>query len=165
MKRLISIMWLLGFLSFNLFAQKEKSEQNAALEIAKYLVGERRVFYGKPAEFLYKELKRRKFPIKHMSTMSSGALGSRTCKGEWYSTIILQQKSITLNPNVVILEIRLDMNVDDHEFWQSISNTDDWMEQILEKTKGYGVDEIEYRVKRIYPNEWKKVEFKKSSEE
>jgi len=57
------------------------------------------------------------------------------------------------------------MNVDDHEFWQGISNTDDWMERILEKTKCYGVDAIEYRVKRIYPNEWKKVEFKKSSEE
>lgn len=92
MKRILSIIWLLGFLSFNLFAQKEKSEQNAALEIAKYLVEERRVFYGKPAEFLYKELKRRKFPIKHMSTMSSGLWGENV-QGEWYSTIVLQQKS------------------------------------------------------------------------
>jgi len=164
MKRILSIMWLLGFLSFNLFAQKEKNEQNAALEIAKYLVEERRVFYGKSAGFLYKELKRRKFPIKHMSTMSSGLWGAERARGVVFYNYSSTEID-TFNPNVVILEIRLDMNVDDHEFWQSISNTDDWMERILEKTKGYGVDEIEYRVKRIYPNEWKKVEFKKSSEE
>ena len=53
---------------------------------------------------------------------------------------------------MVILEVKLDMDFNDHDFWRSLPD-EGWMECIMEKTKHYLVNDIICKVTKIYPED------------
>ena len=152
MKRLMMIVWLLALVSTNLFAQKRKTLSYVeTVAYAKYLVENKRLFLREPAEKLFYNLETAGFPIKHMSTVSAGLWGEERTRGvifyDYSSSDIDSQ-----NPTVVILEVKLDMDFNEHDFWRSLPD-EGWMECIMEKTKHYLVNDIICKVTKIYPED------------
>jgi hypothetical protein len=152
MKRLMMIVWLLALVSTNLFAQKRKTLSYVeTVAYAKYLVENKRLFLREPAEKLFYNLETAGFPIEHMSTVSAGPWGEERTRGvifyNYPSSVIDSD-----NPTVVILEVKLDMDFNEHDFWRSLPD-EGWMECIMEKTKHYLVNDIICKVTKIYPED------------
>ena len=152
MKRLFVLAWLLALLTTSLFAQdKKKMTQDEAVKFAKYLVDNKRLFLHNPAEKLYYTLETAGFPIRHMSTTTAGPWGEERTKGVIFYDVSSSDID-TYNPPVLILEVKLEMDLNNYDFWH---NTPDekWMEYIMEKTKHYVVNDIRYEVSKIYPED------------
>ena len=152
MKRLMMIVWLLTLVSANLFAQKKETlSHEETVAYAKYLVENKQLFLREPAEKLFYNLETAGFPIEHMSTVSAGPWGEERTRGvifyNYPSSIIDSD-----NPTVVILEVKLDMDFNEHDFWRSLPD-EGWMECIMEKTKHYLVNDIICKVTKIYPED------------
>lgn len=152
MKRLMMIVWLLALVSTNLFAQGKKTLlHEKAIKYAKNLVENKQAYLHEPADKLFHYLETAGFPIEHMSTVSAGPWGEERTRGvifyNYPSSVIDSD-----NPTVVILEVKLDMDFNEHDFWRSLPD-EGWMECIMEKTKHYLVNDIICKVTKIYPED------------